>query len=97
MERIGSPDLSVPFNALDIVDAYLEGAEWADEHQAERWISVDEELPNDDVFVLTINRIYVQEVCHRSDGKWINNHNVVHGGVTHWMPLPKPPKKGGDQ
>ena len=87
MERIGSPDLSVLYNALDIVDAYLEGAEWADEHP--HWISVEEEgLPTKDGCYLFCAEGEPVYMCYYyADFKT--------SLATHWMPLPPAPKKGG--
>lgn len=30
-------------------------------------------------------------------GRWLSCSIRVSGTVTHWMPLPKPPKEGGEQ
>ena len=60
-----------------------------------RWIPCSERLPNDGEFVLAYKngQFEVQEYEKRRNG-WIS------GGwfwslctVTHWMPLPKPPKE----
>lgn len=69
---------------------------------APKWISVEERLPEPDVDVLA--RCYYHErwqtfVCHLNKklprgwftsvaGQWVQ--------VTHWMPLPDPPKREGE-
>ena len=65
----------------------------------QEWISVDERLPDEDVRVLVwlkepsaILRCVQFDTDRIVDGHWVrwNNH------ITHWMPLPQPPKmKGG--
>lgn len=60
------------------------------------WISVKERLPEPIVDVLALHRddmtgepyICIEWVDHEKE--WIFNHR---GPVTHWMPLPKPPKE----
>jgi hypothetical protein len=70
------------------------------------WISVKNKLPDKEgVYVLAYNgRVFVSKynglTCHRND---IPNSEqpifmddvgcVQRGGVTHWMPLPEPPKE----
>lgn len=71
---------------------FIAGAEWADAHP--HWISVEDELPKDDVHVTTINKFGVQEVRHYFRGKWYSNFGNEYGSITHWMPIPQLPKKG---
>ena len=57
------------------------------------WISVEDELPEDGANVLTADNIGRVYHCVRRR----NNFKVVfhcddHSRVTHWMPLPEPPK-----
>ena len=63
------------------------------------WISCDERLPERDVDVLCRsnqcgNCIFIGYIGHKS-GAWIDNGVMHIGDVTHWMPLPNPPK--GDE
>ena len=68
-----------------------------DEHP--HWISVEDELPkrfvldpNDSVFVLTYG-LHTKVAFYKYDkGEWVGNTEV-----THWMPLPQAPKKGGEK
>ena len=62
-----------------------------------RWISVHDKLPKDGQHAATINKVGVQDVRHYSHGKWYSNFGNEYDDITHWMPLPQAPKKGGDQ
>lgn len=62
---------------------------------AQRWISVEERLPENCEFVLCIVR-YGEDAWNYELGFVLNN-KWVHPGrsdgtVTHWMPLPQPPE-----
>ena len=64
------------------------------------WISVDERLPDEDGEYLTWNGlIYFLIWFNASLGLWNvsedGDTSSAISGVTHWMPLPEPPKKGG--
>ena len=90
-------------NREDVADAYEQGkadgynegldagARWADEHP--RWISVEDELPEACVAVLTTTQNGTQRVGCYEDGWWLaNSPDLVRmGSITHWMPLPQPP------
>ena len=54
-----------------------------------RWIPVTERMPEEDVAVLTWGKQAVVLIDWHRNGKWF-----VTDGVTHWMPLPEPPKEG---
>ena len=61
-----------------------------------KWISVDERLPEDDGFVLlcTSKGSIIKGHYEHKYGRWSGLNNRLN--VTHWMPLPEPPKmKGG--
>lgn len=70
---------------------FVDGAMWADNNP--NWISVENELPKPNEFVV---------VYGKSDGydfieidRMINNNKWEYmDEVSHWMPLPNPPKKG---
>ena len=85
------------------------GVKWADSHPKSRWISVDEDLPcNHSDLVLTYNdipfstkRVLVMTDIHtlflcdmkKDNGRgWIWNY-LTKDKITHWMPIPKPPKE----
>lgn len=62
-----------------------------------KWISVKEQKPKKGQYVLTCDSIGIQQVlCYNAikDGfTTLRNHRpfYVHN-ITHWMPLPEPPK-----
>ena len=54
-----------------------------------RWIPVTERLPEKHVFVLVRSKfVKMRTDFINNDGKWYTTP-----GVTHWMPLPEPPKE----
>lgn len=59
------------------------------------WIDVNDRLPKEGVNVMayTVSEFY--EVMHYEDGYWIDLDFTMIKPiyVTHWQPLPKPPKK----
>lgn len=58
------------------------------------WISVKERLPDEDVWVLTLQTDGDMIVnCIAFEGKWCSNDHGFIPTVTHWMPLPKPPEE----
>ena len=64
-----------------------------------RWIPVNEALPEAGKRVLCYCRANIYEVMKmRTDGDWVydTNHVYMHSFVTHWMPLPEPPKEVKD-
>lgn len=79
----------------DIQESFINGAEWADQHP--HWISVEDGLPKDGQYVATINTVGVKDVRHYSRGKWYSNFGNEYDDITHWMPLPQAPKKGGEE
>ena len=64
-----------------------------------KWIPVTERLPDAGERVLCYCRANIYEVMKmRTDGAWVHNDKVydsayMSGFVTHWMPLPEPPKE----
>lgn len=80
-------------------------AYWQDEHigaladhliangvTIQRWIPVEERLPEDDVEVLT-RRATGMSVESRCGFGWVYDEYNGRWEVTHWMPLPQPPKE----
>ena len=76
---------------------YIEGAVWADEHP--HWISVEDELPklNSGMVVVATYKGDIDFMIFSNSG-WHNSKRwcCVKGVITHWMPLPQPPKKGDE-
>lgn len=63
-----------------------------DEVTKPHWISVEDELPPWNVFVLTCDR---QENTNllmlAGDGRWYDKAVGLQRNITHWMPMPAPP------
>lgn len=57
-----------------------------------KWSSVEERLPDVDVEVLTMRATGMSIESQCGNGRWFfDEYNGEHG-VTHWMPMPEPPK-----
>ena len=54
------------------------------------WISVNERLPSEDGFTLIFTAHGNAGVCYFTNGWW---GGYDKDGITHWMPLPTPPKE----
>ena len=74
------------------------------EQEERRWVPVEERLPQNYISVLvyipTAEPLpMVHEAYIGDDGEW--HSSVVYGveneDVTHWMPMPEPPKEGDDR
>lgn len=87
--------------------AFRKGVEWADRHP--RWISVEDELPKDrQPCIVLIDRkaiqgtprirsaVYAPNVMMQQEGFAYSHMSKKHH-ITHWMPLPQAPKKGGGE
>jgi hypothetical protein len=67
------------------------------------WISVKERLPQDRYSVLVYcpdNKCAFTAYYDDSVGKWVHFGGLpdeVYRPVSHWMPLPEPPKEGGGE
>lgn len=60
-----------------------------------KWISVEERLPEEFEHVLTYernNEVSWLRVSYMYDGLWWRSGLKALGKVTHWMPLPEPPR-----
>lgn len=74
---------------------FIDGAVWADRHP--HWISVEDELPEENKWVLTYNGTSINLLMLAGNGGWYDHSVVKHLNITHWMQLPEQPKKGGKQ
>lgn len=83
---------------MDIaVRAFVNGGHYADTHPA--WVSFGQEKPNEMQLVLACTS-GGEILIGQWNGEVFVNHRAIgetKGEVTHWMPLPNPPKKGGEQ
>lgn len=60
-----------------------------------RWISVEDSLPEDDECCLIYDDCGIDFGSYNSKTQyWLSEYS---GQPTHWMPLPEPPKKGGER
>jgi hypothetical protein len=78
---------------LECVFGYCAERIYCAGYSRQAWISVDERLPqkHDEVLVFCDGARQLDFIC--SSGRWYDHD---HKKVTHWMPLPEPPKmKGG--
>ena len=88
---------------------FEDGVKWADSHPKSPWISVDDDLPcnhsdlvlayNDipfstkRVLVMTdIHTLFLCEMKKDDDRGWVWNYSTK-DKITHWMPIPEPPKE----
>ena len=76
-----------------LFSGFMKGAHWADENP--HWISVEDKLPKNNECILGY--------CPAKERVLILFYSCNHfsccadGEITHWMPLPAPPKKGGEK
>lgn len=104
MERINSASNGHKAVHGDIANLFADGLDYAvdlvddmpaaDVVPAQRWISVNEKLPDEETRVLvaldgTFNSYTLIDTDRILNGKWVR-WSV---SVTHWMPLPEPPKE----
>ena len=57
-----------------------------------RWISVEDELPEQNRWVLTYNGTSINLLMLAGNGNWYDHSVTQHRNVTHWM-LVEPPEK----
>ena len=94
------------YESLNVALAALREQESLAEKQAtSEWISVEERLPKSQTDVLVVafwHECWQTMIGWHSDSgeRWrvITPHGEREpGGVTHWMPLPEPPKEGAEE
>lgn len=67
---------------------------------ADKWISVEDKLPMEFEPVLAAFGSHYARVCFYGGGKWYIDTGVLSEevfGVSHWMQIPPPPKKRGEE
>lgn len=99
-DRLANDDYPVYSDEYELELAYKAGIEDAKNHP--NWISVEDELPKDSGgFYLSVDKN--GEIWYRQYTKlygWrsvVGNMFISGWDVTHWMPLPAPPEKVGEQ
>lgn len=85
------------------VRANLQDEIWQLQQQVPRWISVEERLPEDCKHVLVFMRrnfivgwsidYWHIDTDWLDDGNWSKHPAGGYYNITHWMPLPEPPKE----
>lgn len=62
----------------------------------QKWIPVSERLPEDNERVIAYRPMEADASAYKYCVMWGWSVKVSmrHGGITHWMPLPEPPKEG---
>ena len=63
---------------------------------ASHWISVEDELPEENKCVLTYNGSSINLLMLASNGNWYDHSVAQHRNVTHWIALPSPPEHFAD-
>ena len=58
------------------------------------WIPVTDRLPQDDEDVLVWVNGTHRDMAYRDEGVWYDEEHNHLNNITHWMPLPEPPKEG---
>ena len=80
---------------MEELKAYEDTGLTPEEVTVSRWIPVTERLPEDDATVLTYKNgiVEVQKYEKRRNGWICKGWFWSLANVTHWMPLPEPPKE----
>jgi len=90
--------------AREEIAALREQESLAEKQATSEWISVKDRLPEDmgDALVVAFWHERWQTMigwCRKAEAEWrvYTSHGEMRpGGVTHWMPLPEPPKEGAE-
>lgn len=80
-------------NRLDKAESHIEKLEKQLSEKQPEWISVEDRLPKEKDMVLA----FAMDKDHRfaflsDDENWYNSNGFLELNITHWMPLPEPPK-----
>ena len=66
----------------------------ADNNVGSKWIPVTERMPEDGAWVISVDECGMVHLDKWLDGTWMLGVGVIIApGITHWMPLPEPPKE----
>lgn len=94
MEPIDAVDKTVKSMASNLLQTRADLAAAREELERYRWIPVGERLPEDGERVFVLMRNGYQVIAGHFHSGWINDAGCETFNVTHWMPLPLPPKEG---
>ena len=90
----------------DLIKAYDKGYADCLAASKQEWISVDERLPEEDGWYNTYTnatgkskgvipqRLETATIRGNKTRRWMHHARLSPWNVTHWMPLPEPPKEG---
>lgn len=85
------------FDGRDVGDYFvedvLEAAADMLERDAPGWISVKDRVPEKSTLVLGVVHGHVGELAYINDRNVFKRRECPIEGVTHWAPLPEPPKE----
>lgn len=93
-KRYPEPSKGVWTRILKKQQCFIDGARF---HRDNQWISVDDELPKENQYVIVATKdgvcIATAEYIHE-EKRWFmyGNYYTISTDVTHWMPLPDLPK-----
>lgn len=76
--------------STEILHALAFALRWCDQHPA--WISVEDELPEQNRWVLTYNGTSINLLMLAGNGNWYDHSVAQHRDITHWL-LVEPPAK----
>lgn len=102
---VANPDPNVPFEKFiydAMLKAFIAGAEYAWNNP--NWISVEDELPKHDTNENGLVSFPIVLVCLYDGYRDTSYYDDIgeewedyDGEVEYWMPIPAPPKKGGEK
>lgn len=80
--------------STEILHALAFALRWCDEHP--HWISVEDELPEQNKWLLTYNGTSINLLMFAGNGGWYDHSVAQHRNITQWMALPSPPEHFAD-
>ena len=79
--------------ALDMAISVLRAQQEQESKPLNGWISVKDRLPRCGDRVIMTDGVFVCEAFLSISGKWVRNGiGWIESEITHWMPMPNPPK-----
>ncbi len=95
MEPIDAVDKTVKSMASNLLQTRADLAAAREELALYRWIPASERLPEIGKPVLVLNSAGMSFVLLlTSENQWVDHEDTLYWHITHWMPLPLPPKEG---